>query len=126
MINNDTLEKLISIHKDNPLMISLIYEHLETFIKYHNAIYTMETKLKVYTPDILPAEEYRESVTELDKKRSRCHNDVIAAISMLNRLAEKENLPLLYDGTVSEERPYRRQIANAVLSYVEDIIKNRR
>ena len=44
---------------------------------------------------------------------------------MLNRLAEKENIPAVYEGIVSEDRPYRRELADAVLEYIRDIIKNR-
>ena len=58
--------------------------------------------------------------------RTVIHNSVIANVNLLNRLAEKNGLHPVYDGIVSEERPYRREIANAVLDYVESIIKNRR
>ena len=31
-----------------------------------------------------------------------------------------------YAGTVSKERPYRREVANAVLDYLQSVIENRR
>jgi hypothetical protein len=62
----------------------------------------------------------------MDKRRTMCHNSVLSSINILNRLATKENLSPLYDGTVSEERPYRTEVADAVLEYIEDIIKKRR
>ena len=126
MINTDTLEKLISIYKDNTEMLKIISEQLESFEKYHSAIYFMESKLKVFTTEAVGTDEYQDAVKEMDKKRTRCHNDVIMAVSMFNRMAEKEGIAPFYDGEVSEERPYRRQIANAVLSYVEEIIEKRR
>lgn len=46
-------------------------------------------------------------------------------VNVLNRMAKSQNLPPFYDGVVSEERPYRREVANAVLEYVEETILNR-
>ena len=45
--------------------------------------------------------------------------------SMLNRIASMTNIPPDYDGTVSYEQPYRRQVADAVLNYVQEIILKR-
>ena len=75
---------------------------------------------------LILGEEYKDNVSKLDKMRTVNHNSVIANVNLLNRLAEKNGLQPVYDGIVSEERPYRREIANAVLDYVESIIKNRR
>ena len=46
-------------------------------------------------------------------------------VNVLNRLAEKNTLPPFYDGKVSQDRPYRREVANGVLQYVEKIVENR-
>ena len=81
--------------------------------------------MKIYSKSIT-GEEYKDNVSKLDKMRTVNHNSVIANVNLLNRLAEKNGLQPVYDGIVTEERPYRREIANAVLDYVESIIKNRR
>ena len=39
--------------------------------------------------------------------------------------AKAAGLPLFYEGVVSEERPYRREVANAVLEYVETVVRER-
>jgi len=46
-------------------------------------------------------------------------------VNVLNRLAEKNTLPPFYDGKVSQDRPYHREVANGVLQYVEKIAENR-
>ena len=33
-------------------------------------------------------------------------------VNVLNRLAEKNTLPPFYDGKVSQDRPYRREVAD--------------
>lgn len=54
------------------------------------------------------------------------HDSILGNVNLLNRLAERNNLPLVYDGIVSHERPYRREVANAVLEYVENLIKKQK
>ena len=52
-------------------------------------------------------------------------NAVIAQVNLLNRMAEEASLPPFYDGVVSEERPYRRELADAVLAFINDVIIQR-
>lgn len=124
-INKSSIEQLISRYADDKEMLDIIFNALSDFEDYHRRIYEMETKLKVYTPKSMNPEDYRDMRETLDRSRSSQHNMVIMNVGMLNRFAESENIPLIYEGIVSEERPYRRELANAVLAYVEEIIKNR-
>lgn len=126
MINKDTLDKLISAYKDDATMLEIIFDQLKTFEDYHMAIYTMETKVKIYNSEILGLSDYQSMVMELDKKRTMCHDSVITAVNILNRLAEDKGIAPFYEGTVAFERPYRREVANAILSYTEEIIKQRK
>jgi hypothetical protein len=61
----------------------------------------------------------------MDRKRTSCHNAVLANVSMLNRMAAMAGLPPVYEGVISEDQPYRRQVADAVLEYVHKIIQDR-
>ena len=98
---------------------------LSGFEEYHRRIYEMEMKLKVYSAKCMEAEVYRDMRETLDRSRTNQHNIVIMDVGMLNRLAKNENILPVYEGVVSEERPYRREVANAVLEYIESIIKER-
>lgn len=124
MINKDTIENLISIYKDDEKMLSIIERNLMSFEEYHQSIYKMELWMMVHS-DSCSGDEYKDNVSSLDKGRTSEHNSVLGNVKLLNRLAEKNGLPLVYDGIVSHERPYRREVANAVLEYVEDVIKSR-
>lgn len=128
MFNCEVLSKLISIYqsKGDDYGLDLICDELETFEEYHSAIYSMETKLKIKSLKSMEREDYQFMVESLDKKRTMLHNRVLIAVNVLNRMAAKEGLEPVYDGIVSEERPYRREVANAVLDYVESVIKSRR
>ena len=125
MINTETIEKLITIYKDDEKFLSIIERSIMSFEEYHQAIYKMELWMKVHSQSV-SGDDYKERVSSLDKGRTNEHNAVLGNVNLLNRLAEKNNLPPVYDGIVSHDRPYRREVANAVLQYVEDMIKNRR
>lgn len=125
MINKETLKKLTEIYSEDKEMLDMIYTALQSFSEYHSAIYKMETYMKIYSAKSVDGDEYRNTISEMDKKRTVCHNAVLVSVNMLNRLAAKENLPLIYEGTVSENQPYRREVADAILRYEEEIIKER-
>lgn len=125
-INNETITKLITTCQEDKDMLDILYSSLKSFEEYHSVIFDMETWMKVFSYKSIDKEEYQSKVTDMYRRRTMCHNSVLSSVNILNRFAAKENLPLVYDGVVSEERPYRREVANAVLEYIENIIKNRR
>ena len=125
MVCKQTIDNLIEIYKDAEKVLGIIERSITTFEEYHSEIFNMELWMKIYSSSVDDG-TYKDNVSRLDKLRTVTHNSVLANVNLLNRLAEKNNLPPVYDGIVSEERPYRREVANAVLEYVENIIKKRR
>ena len=125
MVCKQTIDNLIEIYKDAEKVLGIIERSITTFEEYHSEIFKMELWMKIYSSSVDDG-TYKDNVSRLDKLRTVTHNSVLANVNLLNRLAEKNNLPPVYDGIVSEERPYRREVANAVLEYVENIIKKRR
>ena len=126
MINRENLEKLIHEVKSDEELIELIQSCLESFGEYHHGIYDMETNLMLYNSKDMEMEEWQSFYSEMDDDRNINHNQVISSVRILNRMAAKESLPPIYEGTVSEESPYREEIADAVFAYIETIIRNRR
>ena len=124
MFDRNSLRELIYLSVDDKELLDMIYDALISFERYHAAIYEMETKMKLYY-GAMDSLEYRKMENELDKLRTSCHNAVIANVGMLNRMAEEKGIPPIYDGVVSEERPYRRELADAILGYVSEIISER-
>jgi len=84
----------------------------------------MEVRKKLLI-DTVDSHEYREKVTSMDCNRMANHNNVLGNVNMLNRMAALYDLAPIYDGIVSEDRPYRRQVADSVLGFVQDIILER-
>lgn len=124
-INDDTLNKLIAHFKDDEDDMAMIVSAIESFEDYHRAIYRLELTRRLFSCKAIDADTYRADAVERDRSRTVNHNAVLAQVNYLNRLSAEAGLQPIYDGVVSEERPYRREVANAVLDFVQGIILNR-
>ena len=124
-VNNDTLNRMIKFFQDDAETIEMIVKALETFEQYHQAIYTLEITRRLYSCKAIDSDEYRDQTTLKDRTRNVTHNALLGQVNFLNRLAEEAGIPPFYDGIVSEERPYRREVANAVLEFVRQVIIDR-
>ena len=125
-INIENLNKLFIAVTDDPETLSFLYDCLQSFSDYHQAIYQSESWRRLYNNKNTTSENYQEKIKAFEANRTICHNAVISGMSALNRIAGLNNIPIIYNGTISEENPYRRQVADAVLAYVESIILDRR
>ena len=124
-INSDVLNQLIVYFKDDADETGMIASAIESFEDYHRAIYKLEITRRLFACKAIDADAYRTEATERDRSRTVNHNAVLAQVNYLNRLAEEACLQPVYGGIVSEERPYRREVANAVLDFVQEVILNR-
>ncbi len=123
-MNRTVLDRLIDSCRNDPELLEAIEDALKSFEEYHTAIYSMEVRKKLLIHTAEPR-KYQEEMMDLDRHRTSCHNDVLANLSLLNQIAASAGLPPVYDGTISREQPYRRQAADAVLGYVQEIILER-
>ena len=124
-VNEEMLNKIIRHYRDDESDMEMITRALECFEEYHRAIYRLEITRRLHSCGAIESDRYRSETVERDRSRTLKHNAVIAQVNYLNRLAEEAGLPLFYEGIVSEERPYRREVAAAVLEFVEETIRNR-
>ena len=120
-MNRKALDNLIQACKADSELLEIIQDALRSFEEYHTSIYSMEIRKQLLAGTV-DALQYQEEIGEMDRRRTGSHNAVISNISLLNRLAEQAGLPPVYEGVISRDQPYRRQIADAVLNYVRDII----
>ena len=124
-MNLQVLEQLINKYRSDEFMTQTLEDILLSFEKYHDSIYRLEISRALYSTEIMDRDAYQSTIQQLDKNRTILHNDLIVQVNLLNRLAEKAGFPPVYDGIVSKERPYRREVADAVLAYVRQVITNR-
>lgn len=121
----ENLQKLITQTKDDPEGLEIIQDCLRSFSAYHSAIAEMEIWRTVYSAASLGRDEYQDAFTSMNRARTACHNALLSRLNVLNRMARGAGLDNIYSGTISEEQPYRRQAADAVLSFVEHLIQKR-
>lgn len=124
-LNQNTINLLFQMYSDDDDVYDILCEALKSFYGYHTAIYLMEISKMSLSSKNRDPEKYRQTVKELDYSRTACHNAVLANVNILNRLAANAKLPPVYNGVVSEEHPYRKMVADAVLGYVHNIILSR-
>jgi hypothetical protein len=129
MSNNFSKENLIMLIKsanDDIELLAFLSESLNSFVEYQQAIYQQEIYMMMFSHNNQSKEDYQDKVVQLDKSRTACHNAVIASVNAMNRLAEQRGIPTIYDGIISEDSPYRRQVADTVINFINTIISERR
>ena len=124
MLNKDSIKEIIAANRDDRETLDFIKGILDSFEQYHKAVFEEQLYGVIYNGAI-DGDEFRENRTSLDRTRTSFHNALLANVRLLNRMAEQINASPVYDGVVSEEKPYRRQVADAVFAYIEDVINNR-
>lgn len=124
-VNVETLNGIIKYCMDDKDDLEMVVKALETFEDYHHAIYRLEITRRLFSCNAIDSDTYRSETVDRDRTRTVNHNALLGQVNFLNRLAEEASLPPFYDGIVSEERPYRREVANAVLEFVREVIVNR-
>ena len=125
MLNKETIKKLIELNKNERDSLDFIKSCIESFEQYHKAVFDDQMFQIIYGGGALDGDEYRERRSSVDRTRTIHHNSIISNVNILNRMANKAGIEPVYNGVVSEERPYRREVANAVFEYIESIINNR-
>lgn len=123
-INTMALSQLIQQSKEDPELLEYIHKALMSFADYHSAVIAEQIYPVIYGGSIDP-DTYRNERAALDKRRTTTHNAVIANVSLLNRMAESFGVAPIYPGIVSEDRPYRRYVADAVFAFLGSVIDQR-
>lgn len=124
-LNRDTISKIMEVYRGDPEALEMVEDALLSIEEYHVAIYEMEIKKAVLAASETDAEAYRTRVEALDRNRTVHHNAMLAQINILNRMASMNGLAPVCNGTVSEEKPYRRQVADAALAFARQVIIDR-
>ena len=125
IIKPDAIAMLIQHSKEDVELLEFIYGALKSFEEYHSAVIADQLFPLVYSGGGIDGEQYRTQRTSFDRQRTVAHNAVIANVNLLNRMASAAGIEPIYEGVVSEDRPYRRMIANAVFEYITYVIDHR-
>lgn len=81
-------------------------QQLDRITNYHNTVVNMEHQME-FQRFRLEGQDYRDFVEDLNQKRIMSHQGMIDGVIIVNRFADKHNIPRLYDGPVDEDMRYK-------------------
>jgi len=105
--------------------LNLLMSIIESIEDYHRAIIRESTYYTIFTRASSDEAGFFDEYERLDQARTAAHNLMLQHVSMLNNLARLHGMQELYPDEISEKAPMRRQVADAALCLMEEIIKNR-
>lgn len=123
--NINSLSQLIQQSKEDPELLEYIHKALMSFSDYHAAVIAEQIYPVIYGGADVDPDSYRAERAALDKRRTTAHNAMLANVNLLNRMCTAAGIDPVYDGMVSEDRPYRRYVANAIFEYLTHVIDQR-
>ncbi len=97
-----------------------IFAALENFAAYHQAIIKETGCRLVY--EAKGGQDFLLNYAKYDRLRTSAHDQAIASLTVLNKLAEKAGLGLLYSSIISYDQPFRRQIADQIIILLDQIV----
>ena len=117
----DFLTNLAKIYADDVEVIEIIEDTINVYGDYVAYVHKMES-LKPILKIKLGKDEYKNSVEEMDEKRTRIHNAAIASTKTINRLCEFNELPLFFQRNIED----RVEVAEFIKDVLINIFENRK
>ena len=117
----DFLTNLAKIYADDVEVIEIIEDTINVYGDYVAYVHKMES-LKPILKIKLGKDEYKNSVEEMDEKRTRIHNAAIASTKIINRLCESNRIPLFFEANIED----RVEVAEFIRDVVVNVFENRK
>ncbi len=124
-INTETIRTLTGFLSRKPDTFAAFMDALESFEAYHTAVHALEIRRYLYAHGCMDFSSFRELYDDLQQKQWDTFHEAVKSLLFLNRLAEENGLEPVYNGTISQERVHRIEIADAVLDYLNTLVSNR-
>ena len=117
----DLLTNLAKLYADDVEVLEIIEDTIDVYGEYVAYVYKMES-LRHILRIKLGKDEYKNSVEEMDEKRTRIHNAAIASTKVINRLCESNDLSLFFEGNIDD----RVEVAEFIRDVVVNVFENRK
>ena len=117
----DFLTNLTKIYADDVEILEIIEDTIDVYGEYVAYVYKMES-LRPILKIKLGKDEYKNSVEEMDEKRTRIHNAAIASTKIINRLCESNRIPLFFEANIED----RVEVAEFIRDVVVNVFENRK
>ena len=117
----DLLTNLAKLYADDVEVLEIIEDTIDAYGEYVAYVYKMES-LRHILRIKLGKDEYKNSVEEMDEKRTRIHNAAIASTKIINRLCESNRIPLFFEANIED----RVEVAEFIRDVVVNVFENRK
>ena len=117
----DFLTNLAKIYADDVEVIEIVEDTINVYGDYVAYVHKMES-LKPILKIKLGKDEYKNSIEEMDEKRTRIHNAAIASTKIINRLCESNRITMFFEGNIED----RVEVAEFIRDVVVNVFENRK
>jgi len=116
------LQAIIEANKDRQDCLDLVFQCVQAFEDYYRDMLEVEMQMKMKPLRDLFActRSYQDITSTLDQAYTARQKEVIKSVRIMNHLAEKSNIPPLYEGIVSEEEGYCWEVVNEVFRGIQN------
>jgi hypothetical protein len=118
----EKIDALVNAHEKDYETIGIILDLISAFSAYVKIVNDMENLIhirKLY----MEAEDFRETLSNINSSRTRIHNSIINACKVLNRMAVEAGLPLIFEGNVEVRHEVARFAGELTLEIFTDGIQ---
>ena len=119
-LNKEAYFQLLSTEKDSEIL-EYIEDTVKTCTDYVQRVDMMETQL-ITARMRMDQDRYQEFIMNIDAQRRRCHNDAIASMGFLNRIAKANGIDQIFLGSQED----RYEVADFCLELTVAIFKERK
>ncbi len=124
-ISLQSFARLAEKCKDNREDLELMQSILDVMADYHRAIIRESACYLLFSQAPGDQRPFLDEHQRYDQARTSAHNLLLQNVRILNKLAQLHGLPALYTGEISERQPFRRQVADAALGLLQEMIASR-
>jgi len=117
----DKVNKIVKAYQDDNEVLEFLDETLNAFAEYVRVVNEMENCISILRFRLEP-EQYRQTLENLDRNRRITHNSVIAGVKMINRMCKAKELPLFFEGDITD----RIEVAEFAMKFVAIVFKERK
>ena len=115
----DKIKKL-AVSITNKSDIEIVDTVLKDCNDYVLAVANME-RSTMMNKFLLEGQDYRDSITALDKYRRACHNSAIVGVKIINKLCNLYDVEAVFDGNIED----RIEVANFCINLINELFEER-
>ena len=116
-INQVIIDEIINTNNDYSSKVNSFIDNIFSYAAFIMKEQNMIALAKVEAYD---TQDYQDRIKKIDNSRKIKHDAAIAALSVLNRMADNLNLEKVYNGPIDYNNETRGDIAHCIIEYAKE------